>query len=138
MFLLCCLLLSGFKEPKRPYPFSKQRSAQASHQFWWELQVLRPVKVRILQASCLHTYFEPSLFNLATAWIRAWEENKLTLGQKAACQAWGEPSPRKAGEQQSQVECELLFLTIQWSLKSAPFLRTISQKILNELMMAKF
>lgn len=118
MFLLHFLLLFVLQEPKRLYWLSKERRARPSHWFLRKLQVLRPVKVGILQVRCLHTYFESSLFHSATAWVEAQEVgreglNKMTAKQKKSWQAQEEPSPGRPGNKQSQEECKVLLLTIQ-------------------------
>lgn len=102
------------QEPKGLCQFSKERSAGASQQFLWELWVLWPVKIRILQVRCLHAFSEPSLFHLPTTWIRVQEGNKAIIRQKKAWQSQEEPSPRKSGREHNWVECKFLFLTIQY------------------------
>lgn len=102
------------QEPKGLCQFSKERSAGASQQFLWELWVLWPVKIRILQVRCLHAFSEPSLFHLPTTWIRVQEGNKAIIRQKKAWQSQEEPSPRKSGREHNWVECNFLFLTTQY------------------------
>lgn len=101
------------QEPKGLCQFSKERSSGASQQFLWELWVLWPVKIRILQVRCLHAFSESSLFHLPTTWIRVQEGSKAIIRQKKAWQSQ-EAIPQKVWREHNWVECKFLFWTIQY------------------------